>query len=1052
MKHQKLFNLLLFAFLVTGMLSAQNIYVSKSGNNNNSGASENNALLTIQAAVNKANPGNTILVASGTYNEKITFQGNADSGSVGQYVTLQAASNNVVISGSGLSASGRQGLVNINNASYIKIIGFDIKDFQTSSSSQSPIGIYVVGSSSNIEIAENKVHDIKHNSTCSGCGVGAHGIGVFGTTTNGIKNITLRNNEVYNNVLQSSEAFVINGNVSGFLVKDNYVHDNNNIGFDFIGYEGECSCDESEDRVRNGLVIGNIAENNSSVGNPWYGNDASAGGFYVDGGTNIVFDRNISSGNDLGFEFASEHVGKKTENIIMSNNLVFNNTEVGVAMGGWNNTNTGSAENIYVVNNTFYKNDNGWGTEITFQYKVKNATIANNIIMGSFNVGSNMSGLTNSGNANITFNKNLWWGNSTSGQNNLPGSKVVANPMFKNPANGDFTVTNNSPAINAGQATASISSWSNAFWEEYYTNGTIPLSGNKDLDNNNRIKNTIDLGAYEFGATVVVPPTAPAAPSNLSATASSTSRITLVWNDNADNETEYRIERAPGTGNNFSQIAIVNADVTTYQDTNLTAGTTYSYRVIAHNTAGTSSYSNKVEATTAPISSPLPAPWVNGDIGNPTIQGSASYNNGTFTINGSGSDIWNNADQFHYMYQLITGDGEIVVKMNDITNTNNWAKAGVMIRESLTAGSKHAMLIASYSEGLGFQRRVSTNGGTTHTSATGTTPVWLKLTRSGDMISAWYSTNGTNWTLVDQETIAMNDEVYIGLAMTSHNNEELGTATFDNLSVQTGTPDSSIPITVDGNASDWSDVPSLSTSGNGGLTNLKAYDDGEYLYIMAQGSTNTNTIFFLNTDDDTATGYKNGLWSPEGSDYNIENGTLYTYTGSGTSWNWNNVSNTDITYVKNASVIELRIAKSSINNFAGRIGIGLDVETSSWNTVATIPATGNPLAYYIIETSSAVLRESVPTATAELTTVAPNPFINTTTFEMVTKNPKEATIVIYNLQGNKVRTLKRTAKGDDIYTYTWKGNNRKGKTVPSGIYVAKVIMGRVIESVKVIKR
>ncbi len=1049
MKQQKSFNLLFLMFLLTGILSAQNIYVSKTGSNNNDGTSENNALLTIQAAVDQANPGNTILVSQGSYNEKVLFEGNEDSGNTGNYLTLKAASNNVIISGAGLPVSGREGLITIQDVKYIKIIGFDIKDFQTSNNNQSPIGIFVIGTNSNIEIAENKVHNIRHNNECTGCGVGAHGIGVFGNTIGGIKNITLRDNQVYNNILQSSEAFVINGNVSNFIVKDNYVHDNNNIGFDFIGYEGECgSCPEAIDRVRNGLVTGNIAENNSSTNNPWYSGEASAGGFYVDGGTHIIFDRNISTGNDLGFEFASEKQGKKTENIIMSNNLVYKNTQLGVAMGGYNANSTGSAENIAITNNTFYKNDAGWGAEITFQYKVKNTRIANNIIVGSTGVGDNYEGLNNSGNTDIVFNKNLWWGNTTSGQNNLPGITVVSNPRFTNISAVDFTVLSNSPAIDAGSITGSVSNWSDPFWEDFYPNGVIPLNGENDLNDNNRIKNTIDLGAYEFASIIVTPPTAP---SNLSASLSDSNSISLIWNDNADNETEYRIERSQNNSNNFEQIDVVTANTNTYQDTNLALETTYYYRARAYNTTGVSVYSNTAQATTASANTPLPSPWNNTDIGNPVISGNASYSNGTFTINASGADIWNNSDQFHFTYQPLKGDGEIIAQINSISATNPWAKGGLMIRETLSPTSKHAMLVASSSQGIAFQRRNVTNGSTAHTGINGEVPVWLKLVRANTTVTAYQSEDGTNWIKVGEDEIAMENDVYIGLALTSHNVGAVCTAIFNNVLVTNIDTTNPIEITVDGNNSDWTNLTAISTQGNGDLTSLKAYDDTDYIYILAEGTTDTNYIFFLNTDNTNSTGYQNGLWLPEGSDYSIENGELFKYSGTGNNWSWNSQGTSAITAVKTSNSIELRIAKSFISNIGDSIGIGLDIETSSWNTVATIPTSGAPLAYYTLNSASGNRNAGSIDKTIIVKGSHPNPFTNNMTIDVQTDNPTKVSISIFNIQGKKLKKLKGIPTSPNMYSYNWDGNNKEGLLLPAGIYIAKVIVGKELTTIKIIK-
>jgi carboxypeptidase T len=93
--------------------------------------------------------------------------------------------------------------------------------------------------------------------------------------------------------------------------------------------------------------------------------------------------------------------------------------------------------------------------------------------------------------------------------------------------------------------------------------------------------------------------TPPAAPTNLSATAASSSQINLAWTDNADNETGFRIERCTGAGcSDFTQIATVGANVTSYSNTGLTASTSYSYRVRAYNAAGDSDYSNTATEVT----------------------------------------------------------------------------------------------------------------------------------------------------------------------------------------------------------------------------------------------------------------------------------------------------------------------------------------------------------------------------------------------------------------------------------------------------------------------
>ena len=88
------------------------------------------------------------------------------------------------------------------------------------------------------------------------------------------------------------------------------------------------------------------------------------------------------------------------------------------------------------------------------------------------------------------------------------------------------------------------------------------------------------------------------APSGLSATAVSNSRIDLSWTDNASNEDEFRLERKTGASGTYFQIGTAGADATSYADTSCSAFTTYYYRVRAYNADGNSAYSNEANDTT----------------------------------------------------------------------------------------------------------------------------------------------------------------------------------------------------------------------------------------------------------------------------------------------------------------------------------------------------------------------------------------------------------------------------------------------------------------------
>ena len=178
----------------------------------------------------------------------------------------------------------------------------------------------------------------------------------------------------------------------------------------------------------------------------------------------------------------------------------------------------------------------------------------------------------------------------------------------------------------------------------------------------------------------------------------------------------------------------------------------------------------------------LPPPWLEADVGAVGAPGVGTYSSGTFTVTASGSDIWFSADQFHFVYRPLAGDGQITALVTSVPTTDPWAKAGVMIRETLAPGSAHGMMIVSRSAGAAFQWRPSTGAATNHLAGpVVTAPYWVRLVRSGSLVSAYASANGTAWTLVGSSTIPMAANVYVGLPVTSHNNQLIGTATLDNV-------------------------------------------------------------------------------------------------------------------------------------------------------------------------------------------------------------------------------------------------------------------------------
>jgi regulation of enolase protein 1 (concanavalin A-like superfamily) len=191
----------------------------------------------------------------------------------------------------------------------------------------------------------------------------------------------------------------------------------------------------------------------------------------------------------------------------------------------------------------------------------------------------------------------------------------------------------------------------------------------------------------------------------------------------------------------------------------------------------------------------LPAGWTGADINAPSLGGTASASGGVFTIEGSGSDIWDAQDQFFYVYRQVSGDVDIIALVATVENTHRWAKAGVMIRASVAAGAAHASLLVTPGMGLAFQSRPATNAWSEHVDAgTGTAPVWVKLEKRGTTITAFRSPNGTTWTMSSSRTLTVPQTFLVGLAVSSHNTAALATATFSNVTVQS--PSGSAPPSV----------------------------------------------------------------------------------------------------------------------------------------------------------------------------------------------------------------------------------------------------------------
>ncbi|MFC1764516.1 hypothetical protein ACFL6U_20920 [Planctomycetota bacterium] len=180
-------------------------------------------------------------------------------------------------------------------------------------------------------------------------------------------------------------------------------------------------------------------------------------------------------------------------------------------------------------------------------------------------------------------------------------------------------------------------------------------------------------------------------------------------------------------------------------------------------------------------------------LGSSTVD-SFSYDSGTqtYSVIAAGGNIapaGGTADTFHFVYKPLSGNGEMVVKVESIDLVDPWSKAGLMIRQGLETGARHAFIGLSPSQGATFAWRKAVNGQTeTMDVPSDPPPYWLKLVRSGDTITSYMSANGRDWELIGPATVYMSGDIYIGMAVSSHESrtDPLCEAIFSNVSTRGG--------------------------------------------------------------------------------------------------------------------------------------------------------------------------------------------------------------------------------------------------------------------------
>lgn len=417
--------------------------------------------------MDSATPGSTVNIRAGTYHERLSLN---VSGTPGNYITFQPYGFSVPSGGcggyTGVACGGEQvildysylgtvtdgiPLLQISGKNYVRIQGLTFQNLTCNGAMQQ--GVRIDSNSSYIEVNQNS---FLNNKNIYPSFDGTAALLFFRIWQSNY--VTVNGNEFGNINTVMSEVLTTSEGATNTLIENNYVHDTDGIAI------------SSWSGANNFSFIGNKAEyiGIRRDGTVWYNNPAVA--IYSDGGYSGTIERNVVSHAGVGYEALSETGQPDTHDITISDNIAENCVSAGIVIGTWYSTTSGSSiYNLNIYNNTFYSN--GVGVQI-LPMTSSTVTWENNI------VANNTTNYYNSLNwdpGNTGYN--LYYGSNVGpGSNNL-----TSNPLFSNPAAGDFSLQSSSPAIDTGDPNTS-------------QNG----AGSLDYAGNTRIQGgRIDIGAYE---------------------------------------------------------------------------------------------------------------------------------------------------------------------------------------------------------------------------------------------------------------------------------------------------------------------------------------------------------------------------------------------------------------------------------------------------------------------------------------------------------------------------------------------------------------------------
>lgn len=786
------------SFVLAAVASAATISVPAGGN--------------LQAALNQAQPGDTILLAAGA-----TYTGNfvlpAKGGT--SYITIRSSAadsslpaTDVRITPSYANAlpklqspsSGQAAIATAPGASYYILQFLEFLpnpagtgaqlDLGTASSSQNTVAsephdlivdrCYVHGvpgspqirgialNSAKTTIKNSYISEIKYAGQDSQAIAGWNGTGPYTITNNYLEAAG------ENFLLGGSSMFIPNGTPTGVEFRNNYLTKQTAWRNSSWTVKNIFEIKHAQDVV----VDGNVFENNWQAAQPGYAILFTPRNQYNDNPWTVV--QRISF----------------TNNVVRHVSGVFN-------LLGWDNNSPSQQTNHITIRNNVFEDVNAatWGGtgRLMLIADTPYVTVDHNT---AFNSGSAIYAY-NGPSSNFVFTSNIvntaTYGiiGDAMGEGNgtistyFPGSSFAGNVFVA-------CTSSAYPAGNSFAASYSAVGFVNLSGGDYHLASTSPYKG-KGSDGKDPGADIDALTAALAKSTApggTTPPSTP--PSDAAPTVSITAPTagatygapaTVTVTASASDTDSSGVSKVEFYANG-ALIGTAASSPYTMTWSNVAAGS-YSLTAVATDTAGLKGTSS---ATTVTVGAPvpggvtvLPSPWTDGDIGSTGAAGGATYasSTGVYTVKGAGGDIWGTADAFNFASQALAGDGELVARVSAVQNTNSLAKAGIMLRDGLGAGAAHVILDVKPSGGVEFMTR-TTSGGTTAyiTGSTASAPVWLKLARAGSVFTASTSADGMTWTTLGTKTVSMASSVSAGLVVCSHVAGTLNTSTFDNVRVR----------------------------------------------------------------------------------------------------------------------------------------------------------------------------------------------------------------------------------------------------------------------------